>query len=203
MFGYHKAKREKRRAKRQQQALQSEINNLKQRQNADPVQEQKTHQAQINEVAADQRERDLEAQQRGDQRYQDLRSQYSKGLEDKQRRVLQESANSQINRDIQGYEKKLLAQQGRRGVKGGAAFAQQQDLARLGSEAQQQMQRDLSVLDSELAMRQAAAAYNVQQGEIAQEALRNQMAKDTLESYDQRKYQKWLASEANKLFHSI
>lgn len=203
MFGYHKAKREKKRAKRQQQALQSEINNLKQRQNADPVQEQKTHQAQINEVAADQRQRDLEAQQRGDQRYQDLRSQYSNGLEDKQRRVLQESANAQINRDIQGYEKKLLAQQGRRGVKGGAAFAQQQDLARLGSEAQQQMQRDLSVLDSELAMRQAAAAYNVQQGEIAQEALRNQMAKDTLESYDQRKYQKWLASEANKLFHSI
>ena len=203
MFGYHAEKRQRKREQKRRKALQSEISKLKATQPNDPIQEQKTHQAQINDMAAEQRQRDVEAQQRGDQRYQDLRSQYSKGLEDKQRRVLQESANSQINRDIQGYEKKLLSQQGRRGVKGGAAFAQQQDLARLGSEAQQQMQRDLSVLDSELALRQVAAAYNVQQGEIAQEALRNQMAKDTLESYDQRKYQKWLASEANKLFHSI
>ena len=44
MFGYHKAKREKKRAKREKQALQSEITRLKKEKETDPVQEQKTHQ---------------------------------------------------------------------------------------------------------------------------------------------------------------
>ena len=203
MFGYHKARREKKRAKREKLAMQDEVNRLKQEKLVDPVQEQKTHQTQVNQVADEQRGRDLEAQQKGTQRFDELMNRGYKGLEDTQRRALQESANSQINKDIQGYEKKILAQQGRRGVKGGAAFAQQQDLARLGTEAQQQMQRDLSTLDADLVLRKIAAAYNVEQGEVGQEALRQQMARDTLGSYDQKKYQKWLAEQANRLFQRV
>lgn len=203
MFGYHKARREKKRAKREKLAMQEEVNRLKQEKLVDPVQEQKTHQEQVNQISNEQLGRDQQAQQRGTERFDELMNRGYKGLEDTQRRSLQESANSQINKDIQGYEKKILAQQGRRGVKGGAAYAQQRDLAQLGTEAQQQMQRDLSTLDADLVLRKIAAAYNVEQGEVGQEALRQQMARDTLGSYDQKKYQKWLAEQANKLFQRI
>lgn len=203
MFGHHKRKREKKRHKREQQAMQSEIDRLKKEQQTDPVTEQRTHQEQINQVAADQKGRDQVARQEGKEYSDELLNRQYEGLGKVQRQGLQESANAQIGRDIQGYEKKLLAQQGRRGVKGGAAYAQQADLARMGADAQQQTQRDLSALDSDLAMRKLAAAYNIEQGEVGQEALRQQMAKDTLESYDQRKYQKWLAEQANKLFQRV
>lgn len=203
MFGYHKAKRERKRAKREKSALQDEINNLKKQQMTDPVQEQKTHQAQVNEIANEQKTRDRVARDEGRAYADEVLSREYTGLGDTQRRSLQESANSQINRDIQGYEKKILAQQGRRGVRGGAAYAQQQDLARLGTEAQQQMQRDLSTLDADLALKKLAAAYNIEQGEVGQETLRQQSARDILGSYDQKKYQKWLADQANKLFQRI
>ncbi len=203
MFGHHKRKREKKRHKRAEEAMQQEIDRLKKEQQTDPVTEQRSHQEQINQVAADQKERDKIARQEEKEYSDELLSRQYEGLNPVQRRGLQESANASINRDIGGYEKKLLAQQGRRGVKGGAAYAQQADLARMGVDAQQQTQRDLSALDSDLAIRKLAAAYNIEQGEVGQETLRQQMAKDTLESYDQRKYQKWLAEQANKLFQRV
>lgn len=203
MFGHHKRKREKKRHKRAEEALQSEIDRLKKEQQTDPVSEQRSHQENINQVASDQKERDKVARDEGKAYADELLNRQYEGLGQVQRRNLQESANAQIGRDIHGYEKKLLAQQGRRGVKGGAAYAQQADLARMGTDAQQQTQRDLSSLDADLAMRKLAAAYNIEQGEVGQEALRQQMAKDVLESYDQRKYQKWLAEQANKLFQRI
>lgn len=203
MFGKHKAKREKKRAQRERDALQDEINKMKSDQQQSPLDEHATHQQNINKISSEQKERDKQAQQEGRERAEELMNRNYKGLTDVQRGALQESANSQINRDVQGYEKKLLAQQGRRGVRGGAAYAQKQDLARLGTEAQQQMQRDLSTLDADLALRKIAAAYNIEQGEVGQEALRQQMSKDILESYDAKKYNKYLAEQANKLFQRV
>lgn len=198
MFGRHKAKREKKRLKKEKEAMQQEIDRLKSEQEKAP-----NHQDEINRLAAEQKNKDKTAQQEGRERAEELLNRDYKGLTDVQRGALQQSANSQINRDIQGYEKKLLAQQGRRGVRGGAAYAQKQDLARLGTEAQQQMQRDLATLDADLVLRKIAAAYNIEQGEVGQEALRQQMAKDVLESYDAKKYNKYLAEQANKLFQRV
>lgn len=203
MFGYHKAKREKKRAKREREALQADIERLKREQQIDPVKEQQTIQEQINQTANEQKERDKIAREEGKKYADEVLSREYEGLTKHQRGSLQESADAQINRDIQGYEKKLLAQQGRRGVRGGAAYAQKQDLARMGTEAQTQMQRDLSTLDADLALKKLAAAYNIEQGEVGQEALRQQMARDTLKSYDERKYQKWLTEQANKLFQRV
>lgn len=205
MFGYHKAKRERKRAKREKEAMQQEVNNLKTERENQPsaLDEHRTYQDQVNRVADEQRFRDELAREEGRKRADEFLNREYKGLGKVQRQSLQESANSQINRDIQGYEKKLLAQQGRRGVKGGAAYAQQQDLARLGTDAQQQMQRDLSALDADLAIKKLAAAYNIEQGEVGQETLRQQMARDILGSYDQKKYQKYLAEQANRLFQRV
>ena len=202
MFGRHKAKREKKRSQRRESALQEEINNLKTAPK-DPVDEIREQQQHTDKIAADQKERDRIAREEGKLRADEILSREYKGLGDNQRRNLQESSNAQINRDIQGYEKKLLAQQGARGLKGGTAFAQKQDLARMGVDAQQQTQRDLSALDSDLALKKLAAAYNIEQGSVGEEALRRQMAQDSMDAYDNKKYQKWLADQANKLFQRI
>ncbi len=203
MFGQHKARRNKRRAKEQQLALQQEVDRLKKERELDPIQEHKQNQEQINQITEDQKLKDQDAIKQGRERFEELMTRPYKGLEDNERRVLQESSDANINRDLQGYQKRLLAQQGRTGVKGGAAFAQQQDLNRMGIDAQQQMQRDLSSLDRDLYMRKLAAAYNMEQGEVGQAALRQQMASDLLQSYDQKRYQKYLADQANRLFMRI
>lgn len=201
MFGHYKAKREKKRHQRQRDSLQEEITRLKQ--SPSPMEDRNSYQQQVNQVANDQKGRDRIARDEGKAYADEVINREYSGLTKNQRGSLQESSNAQINRDVQGYGRKLLAQQGRRGVKGGAAYAQQQDLARLGTDAQQQMQRDLSSLDADLALRKMAAAYNIEQGEVSQEGLRQQMSRDILNSHDERKQQKWLAEQANKLFQRV
>lgn len=210
-FG-HKAKKKRKKEKvrnaAQQRAQQEEIDRLK----ALGVPSQQTT---VNQIAEEQRQADIIGQERkskeqaareeGRKYAEDVLGREYHGLNPKQRLNLQESANAQINRDIQGYRQKLHAQQGRRGVRGGSGTAhhQERELARLGQETQGQFQRDLSELDAELALRKAAAAFNIEQGNVGQEIQRNQAALNTLQSYDQKKYQKYLAEQANRLFQRI
>lgn len=202
MFGQIRARREKKRYKRDIAELRQELENAKKTQ-PNASQEMASHQEQVNKLANEQKDKDKLTREEGKKYADEVLAREYQGLNPKQRQSLQESANYQIDKDIQNYQRKLSGQQGSRGVQGGAAYAQRQDLARLGGEAQQQMQRDLTSLDSELAMKKAAAAYNIEQGEVANDQLRNQMALDTLNSYDQRKYQKWLSEQANKLFQRV
>lgn len=168
-----------------------------------PAEDFETEQQNINRLSEESRQRDIAAREEGRKYGEELINRKVQGISPEERNALQESANAQIGRDIHGHEKRILAQQGKRGIRGGAAYAQRQDLARLGTEAQQQVQRDLTSLDRDLAMRKLAALYNVEQGERGQAAIRHQGAKDTAEAYNQRKYQKWLADQANKIFARI
>ena len=202
MFGPIRARREKKRYKRDIAELRQELENAKKTQ-PNASQEMASHQEQVNKLANEQKDKDKLTREEGKKYADEVLAREYQGLNPKQRQSLQESANYQIDKDIQNYQRKLSGQQGGRGVQGGAAYAQRQDLARLGGEAQQQMQRDLTSLDAELAMKKAAAAYNIEQGAVADDQLRNQMALDTLNSYDQRKYQKWLSEQANKLFQRV
>lgn len=202
MFGQIRARREKKRYKRDIAELRQELENAKKTQ-PNASQEMASHQEQVNKLANEQKDKDKLTREEGKKYADEVLAREYQGLNPKQRQSLQESANYQIDKDIQNYQRKLSGQQGGRGVQGGAAYAQRQDLARLGGEAQQQMQRDLTSLDAELAMKKAAAAYNIEQGAVADDQLRNQMALDTLNSYDQRKYQKWLSEQANKLFQRV
>lgn len=199
MFGHYKRKRQK----NERDALQGEVNRLKADQNIDPVQEARGYQSQVNQLADDQKKRDQIARQEGRLESDDYLNREYKGLGTQQRNNLQETANAQIARDIQGYDKRLLGQQGKRGVMGGAAYAQRADLARIGTEAQQQVQRDISSLDAEAAKQKLAQAYNIETGAVGQEAFRQQGAKDLLENNEQKKYQKWLTEQANKLFQRV
>lgn len=94
------------------------------------------------------------------------------GLTDKQRRSLQESANSQINKQVQNYKRMLASTSGRRGIRGGAAAAPQLEVARQGLDAQNQFQRDLVEKDSDLAMRRLAAYLSNIEGRSAEQLLR-------------------------------
>src|SRR5271169_2333010 len=192
MFGHHQAKREKKRLTRQNEALQAEVDRFKDN-DKNGFQE---HQQQILSQEEAQKERDRIARLEGQKIQEEFMGRDWKGLDPVHRASLQESANAQIAKDVGSYEKRLLAQQGHRGVRGGSAYAQKRDLARLGTEAQQQTGRELTNLDANTRLNNMAAAYNVEQGEVAQGGIRHQMAQHDVESYDQKKYQKWLAEQA-------
>ena len=198
-FGAIRAKRQAKKYKKEAEEARRQSDANK----ANPEQDRQSYQAEINRIADEQRNKEKATREEGRKYAEEVLSREYPGLNEGQRRNLQEEANYQISRDIQGYQQKLSGQQGMRGVRGGAAFAQQQELARLGSDAQQQIQRDLSKLDSELALKKAAAAYNIEQGEQGQEQLRHQQAIDILNSYDQRKYQKMLADQARGIFQRV
>jgi len=125
------------------------------------------------------------------------------GIDPTQRRNMEETANQGINRQIQGYQRQLTAQQGQRGVRGGAAYAQNADLARMGTEAQGQYQRDLSNLDSDLALKKLAAAYNIEQGEASQGNLDRQMSLDEKRFKQEKKRQEALTKQANRAFSRV
>ena len=199
VFGILRAKRQAKKYKREAELAKKQSETAK----VDPEQEERSYQAKINQIAEERKQKERATREEGRKYAEEVLSRDYPGLTAQERRNLQEEANYQIGRDIQGYQQKLAGQQGMRGVRGGAAFAQQNELARLGSDAQQQIQRDLSKLDRELAMKKAAAAYNIEQGELGQEQLRNQQAIDILNSYDQRKYQKMLADQAKGIFQRV
>lgn len=94
------------------------------------------------------------------------------GLTPNQRRQLQQSANSQINKQVQKYQRSMASKTGKRGIRGGAAFAPQAEIARQGMDAQNQFQRDLVEKDTDLAMRRLAAYLAQVEGRTAQDILR-------------------------------
>ncbi len=195
--------REQGRSDRKNYEMQKEIDKLNKEAKEDPEMEFQRKRNQTNILAQDQKERDDAARKEGRTYADELLSRDYKGMSDQQRQNQTESANAQINRDVQGYEKKLLAQQGRRGVGGGAAFAQRQDLARAGLQAQQQSQRDISDRDSNMATANRTAAYNVEQGNVAQDLLRRQMAQEEIDNDDEKKYLRKLSEESNKIFQRV
>jgi len=203
MFGYHKARRERRRAKR-------EAENLKKEQEAWSPQKLEA-QRQQNQALKDQAYEETKkmeqirdtARQKGKARAEEVFSRDVQGLTPEQKKNMESTAQRRLNRDMQGYERKLLAQQGRQGIKGGAAYAQQADLARIGADAQGQYQRDLSQLDSDLSLKKLAAMFNIEEGEAAQAQLDRQLAIDEANLENERIRQRWIEDQYNRLFTKV
>jgi len=125
----------------------------------------------------------------GRQRAADLFSRDVQGFTPRQRQGYEESAANKMNKQMQGYQRQLIAKQGGRGIKGGAAYAQQADLAKAGMENQQQYLRDINQTDSDIALKKLAAQYGIEQGEGAQYQLDQQLAYDRARMDEQKKYQ--------------
>ena len=94
-------------------------------------------------------------------------------------------------------DRKLLGEQGRRGIvgKGGVGYAQRRDLHRMGAEAEGAVHRDLDKLDSDLALKKLAAMFNIEQGEASQQSLDKQLALDELKYEDEKKRQRRLEDQ--------
>lgn len=125
------------------------------------------------------------------------------GLTPNQRRQLQQSANSQINKQVQSYKRSMSSNQGRRGVRGGAAFAQQAEIARQGMDAQNQFQRDLVEKDTDLAMRRLAAYLAQVEGRTAQDILRTGQYFDYLTGKQQQGKQEAYKNYYDNLFSGM
>lgn len=160
-------------------------------------------QEEANKQAASMKEKRKEDRSEGRQYAEEVLSRDVQGLTPEQRKNMESSGQRRLNRDIQGYQRQLTAQQGKSGIRGGAAYAQNADLARIGQEAQGQFQRDLSNLDSDLALKKLAAMFNIEQGEAAQGQTERQMAIDTLQLENERKRQRYLEDKFNRAFTKV
>lgn len=122
------------------------------------------------------------------------------GLNEMQRRQLQETASNQINKDTQNYSRQLASNAGKRGVRGGSAAAQQMALQEKSLDAQRQFSRDLAEKDIDLAMQKLAAAISSTQGREAQDLGAQSEAKDFIEAQKEKKRQQALAQLYNKQY---
>lgn len=125
------------------------------------------------------------------------------GLTPTQRRQLQQSANAQINKQVQKYQRSMASSTGQRGIRGGAAFAPQAEIARQGMEAQNQFQRDLVEKDTDLAMRRLAAYLASVEGRTAQDILRTGQYLDYITGKQQQGKQAAYETYYDNLFSGV
>jgi len=177
MFGRIRKKREKKRKKKA--AQQAEQQKLKEEAAAsqDPQkigEELQTVQEQVGQAdVADQPRREEQREQHKTEAYEDVTTEIP-GMSDAQKRAMQESANAQIDSQVQNYARQMAGGISRSGQRGGTAYAQQADLAQKGMAAQNQFQRDLVEKDSDMAMKKLAAYMASLEGKTAEDILRRQ-----------------------------
>jgi hypothetical protein len=135
----------------------------------------------------------------------DVLGQDIQGLTPNQRSAMQYEANKNIQRQVQGNTRKLLGEQGRRGIapRSGVGFEQQREIQRAGNQAQGQATRDLHRLDADMALKKLAAGFNIEQGEAAQNQIDRQIAQDRQELMAEKRRARANEGKFNRLFNRI
>lgn len=206
MFGYHKAKREKKRLARQVGELDKKEEGFSQKQQEYDKNQQQTQMTQANERAQQMGEDRKKHYAEGRERIQSLFNDESiHGLDPEKRKAMQYEANKQIQRQHQSANRRLLGDQGMHGVvgKGGVGYAQQRDLQRLADESYGQSRRDIDKMDSDQRMRNLAAIFAGEQGEASQGQLDKQLALDELKLDEERKRQRNFENQFSRLFSRV
>lgn len=206
MFGYHKAKREKKRMKRQMDDLKKQQQGFSKEQQAYDQQQKENQKAQAAESAKQSAEDRKKAYAEGRQRVMDLYNDPSiTGLDPEKKKAMQYEANKQIQRQHQSANRRLLGDQGAHGIvgKGGVGYAQQRDLQRLADENYGQAKRDITKLDADQRMKNLAAIFAGEQGEAAQAQLDKQIALDELRLDEEKKRQRMFEDQFNRLFSRV
>lgn len=112
-----------------------------------------------------------------DEAYEDVTTDIP-GMSDEQKRAMKESANAQIDSQVQNYQRTMASQSGMSGIRGGAAAAPQIAIAKQGLQAQNQFQRDLIEKDADVAMKKLAAYLSSLEGKTASDLLKKQQYLD-------------------------
>lgn len=204
MFGHHKAKREKKRAKKREIAFEKE----KQDFYSSPEREKQQAEQQKTQAAEKTAESKSERQKAREEGRADTEAFLAKeveGLDPATRQALQYEANKGIQRSHQSANRKLLGDQASHGIvgKGGVGYAQQRDLQKMADEAYGGARRDLTKLDKDLALKKKAAIFAGGQGEASQSQIDKQMAIDELQLADEKKRQRNFEDQFNRLFSRV
>lgn len=206
MFGYHKAKRERKKLSKQVGELKKQEKGFSQKQQEYDRNQQNTQMNQANERASQMGEDRKKNYAEGRQRIQNLfNDETIRGIDPAKRSAMQYEANKQIQRQHQSANRRLLGEQGMHGIvgKGGVGYAQQRDLQRLANESYGQTRRDLDRLDADQRLRNIAATFAGEQGEAAQGQLDKQLALDELKLDEERKRQRNFENQFNRLFSRL
>jgi hypothetical protein len=187
-------------------------NKIKDNKKPSPEQESKREEEQAikNKATIAERKKEQEASgeaayQKGVKRGEELFASDTKGLRPDQKNALQYEANAGINRGLETANRKLLGEQGRRGIMGksGVGYAQQRDLMRTAEEARQGADRDLTKLDADLALKKQAALYAGGSGAEAQDTLRDQLLRDEIINEEERRNNKKYLQKYEELFTRV
>jgi hypothetical protein len=205
MFGYHQARRDKKRAKRDKIQIEKETEMLKKQRPDIEKENEIANKEAINKNAQEAKVSRMQAREEGRKYAEDVLNRDVQGLNPAKKNAMQYEANKHIQRQHQQANRKLLGEQGQRGIvgKGGVGYAQQKDLQRMANDAYGQSQRDMDKLDADLAMKKLAAMFNIEQGEAAQSQLDKQVAIDELNLSNEQKRQKYLEDQFNRLFSRL
>lgn len=197
MFGNIRRRREKKRKKKEAEFKRDYANAEKQGELANPVQDYQNYQQQASQAA--QPGQDDLKKKREENLQESIREVGTdvQGLTDLQRKQLQESASSQINKDYQNYSRQLASSAGARGVRGGSAAAQQMALQDKALDTRRQFERDIAEKDIDIAMSKLAAALASTESKQAQEIGAQADARDWIEAQKEKKRQQALASLYN------
>lgn len=205
MFGHSSRRRERKALKKERTAFEAEKNAYNAQEPQREMEREESVRNQIRRDTEEAKRARQEAREEGRKYAQDVLSQDLKGLTPAQRNAMQYEANKSIQRSQQSANRRLLGDQGRRGIvgKGGVGYAQQRDLERIGQEARGQAARDLDRLDTDLALKKIGASFAIEQGEAAQNQLDRQLAADELRLNEERKRQRGYEDKFNRLFSRI
>lgn len=149
---------------------------------------EKNRQAQTvksNELARSYQKEDEAAEGRGAEKAAKFHAQEHPGLTQAHRQAMEESGTHNINKTLRGYGRQIAATQGRKGIRGGTAFAQKAALANLGNESARELHRDIEKQNAEEMRGNKAATFAIQQGERAGAALNRQQAASELQGGEQ------------------
>jgi hypothetical protein len=195
MFGHHKAKRENKRLKRQNEKLQSDANKPP----------EKTYDQQLAEKTEQNKQNTAADKAQAQQSWQEFEKNKPAGFAPEEKKAMQYAANQQIKRSHNAANRKLLGSHAQHGIvgKGGVGYAQQRDLSQMAQEAEGAATRDINQLDEDLAMKKMAAMFAFQQGEISQAQLNRQMAQDELNYKIQRDEDKKFKEDVYRQFSRI
>jgi hypothetical protein len=205
MFGRIKAKRQKKENQRQAEDLKKQQDQFSEGAKAREAQESAEMETKASEKAQKSKEERNIARKEGQEYMDEFFSRPQEGLTPEQKRSMQFEAKKQIQRGEQAAQRKLLGNQGMRGITGrsGVAYAQQRDLNRQAQEAQGAAQRDVNKYDYDLALKKQAAKFSGEQGEASQAALDKQLALDELRLENERKRQRQLEDQYYQQFTRV
>lgn len=182
----------------------SAYESLSQRQEEeDPLANYDKYQSRIREEAARMRaEADAAGAKSRDEVTQQLNNP-PQGLTTAQKDNMRNQQQTQVQRDLQNYNRMLQGQQSVKGVRGGATQGAQMQLQRMANDSMGDYERDLNALDQDMSMRKLVAQFTAGQGGAAENALINQSAYDKIMGYLQNEYQRRMARRADDFFYKI